>query len=150
MRFRLIAVAMVALVMGGCGGGDGDEVGTAGDAARAARTVEVRALDTRKFEPTEIKVKPGETVTIRVNNTATALHEFYLGSEKQQEDHEEEMAAMGDAEMKMSDEANRIFMEPGETKQITWTFPEGGSVIYGCHMPGHYAQGMRGTVTVEE
>ncbi|HEV3402152.1 MAG TPA: plastocyanin/azurin family copper-binding protein [Acidimicrobiales bacterium] len=150
MRHRLVAVAMAALVVGACGGDDGDEVGSGGDVARATRTVEVRALDTRKFEPTEVKVKPGETVTIRVTNTATSLHEFYLGSEQQHEDHEEEMAAMGDAEMKMSDEPNRIFMEAGETKQITWTFPDGGSVIYGCHMPGHFAQGMRGTVTVEE
>jgi uncharacterized cupredoxin-like copper-binding protein len=149
MRHRLVAVAMVALVVGACGGDGGDEVGTAGDAARATRTVEVRALDTRKFDPSEITVKPGDTVTIRVTNTATALHEFYLGSEQQHEDHEEEMAAMGDAEMKMSDEPNRIFMEPGEIKRVTWTFPEEGSVIYGCHMPGHFAQGMRGTVTVE-
>ena len=148
MRYRLVAVAMM-LVLGACGGDDGEEVGTAGDSATAARTVEVRALDTRKYEPTEIRVHAGETVTIRVTNTATSLHEFYLGSEKQHEDHEKEMAAMGDAEMKMADEANRIFMEAGETKQVTWTFPESGSVIYGCHMPGHFAQGMRGTVTVQ-
>ncbi|HEX2041782.1 MAG TPA: plastocyanin/azurin family copper-binding protein [Acidimicrobiales bacterium] len=149
MSYRPIAAAMVVLVLGACGGDGGDEVGTAGDAARAARTVEVRALDTRKYEPTEIKVQPGETVTIRVTNTGTSLHEFYLGSEKQHEDHETEMAAMGDAEMKMADEANRIFMEAGETKQVTWTFPESGTVIYGCHMPGHFGQGMRGNVTVE-
>lgn len=150
MKHRLIGAAVVAMVVLGACGGDSDKVGTAGDAARSARTVEVRALDTRKFEPAEISVKPGETVTIRVTNTATMLHEFYLGSEKQHEDHEAEMAAMGDAEMKMADEADRIFVEPGETKQITWTFPDKGSVIYGCHMPGHFAQGMRGTVSVSE
>ncbi len=151
MRHRLTVVAMVAavaLVTGACGGDDGDAVGQAGDAAQATRTVEVRALEDRRFEPAEMTVKPGETVTIRVTNTASSLHEFYLGSEQQHEDHEEEMAAMGDAEMKMSDEANRIFMEAGETKQITWTFPEEGSVIYGCHMPGHFAAGMRGTVRI--
>jgi uncharacterized cupredoxin-like copper-binding protein len=149
MRYRLIAVAMAVLALGACGGDDGEETGTPGDATGAKRTVEARALDNRKYEPTEIRVQPGETVTIRVTNTGTSLHEFYLGNEQQHEDHEEEMAAMGDAEMKMSDEANRIFMEAGETKQITWTFPESGSVIYGCHMPGHFGQGMSGTVTVE-
>lgn len=143
-----MAVAMVALVVGACGGDDGDEVGSGGDAARATRTVEVRALDTRKFEPTEIKVKPGETVTIRVNNTATSLHEFYLGSEKQHEDHEEEMAAMGDAEMKMADTRNRLFAEPGETKSVTWTFGDAGEVPFACHMPGHYQAGMRGAFRV--
>ncbi len=149
MRHRLIVLAAVAtLALAGACGGDDDDVGQGGDAAQASRTVEVRALEERRFEPAEITVQPGETITIRVTNTAGSLHELYLGSEQQHEEHEEEMAAMGDAEMKMSDEDNRIFMEAGETKQITWTFPQSGSVIYGCHMPGHFAAGMRGTVTV--
>jgi uncharacterized cupredoxin-like copper-binding protein len=30
----------------------------------------------------------------------------------------------------------------------TWTFEDPGDLIFGCHVPGHYAYGMRGTVTV--
>lgn len=30
-----------------------------------------------------------------------------------------------------------------------WTFTEPGTVLIGCHQPGHYSAGMKGTVTVE-
>lgn len=151
MRHRLIVgcVLALALVAGACGG-DSDEVGTAGDATKASRTIEIRALDSRRFDPASVTVRPGETVTLRLTNTGTKLHELLLGNEKTHDDHEKEMAAMGDAEMKMSDEANRIFVEPGETKQLTWTFPSEGEVIFGCHMPGDYSAGMRGTVSVSD
>lgn len=147
MKHRLMVAGALAVVLGACGGG-GDGIGKAGDAAKAARTIEVRQLDTRRFDPAEIQVKPGETVTIRVTNTATGLHEFFLGDQKAQDDHEKEMSAMGSGEMKMADEGNRLFVEPGETKELTWTFPDKGSVEFGCHMPTHYAAGMEGEVTV--
>ncbi len=146
MKHRLVMACALLLVVGACGG-DSKDVGKAADAAKASRTIEIRALD-NKFEPTDIKVKPDETVTLSVTNAGTELHELLLGDKKTQDDHDKEMAGMGDAEMKMSDEGNRIFVEPGETKQLTWTFPSKGSVIFGCHMPGDYAAGMKGTVSV--
>ncbi len=136
-----------AFLLGACGGGGGD-IGKAGEASATTRTVDIRQLDTRKFEPNEIEVKKGETVTIRVTNTATSLHEFFLADEEAQEEHKKEMAAMGDAEMKMSDTEARIFMEPGETKEITWTFGDASEVPFGCHMPGHYDGGMKGVFKV--
>ncbi len=39
-------------------------------------------------------------------------------------------------------------MQPGATKEITWTFPQKGAVDFGCHEPGHYGKGMKGKVTV--
>ncbi len=147
MKKRLAVILGMALVLGACGD-DGGGIGQAADASKATRTIEISQLDTRKFEPTEIDVKEGETVTITVTNTATSLHEFFLGDEKSQEDHEKEMAAMGDAEMKMSDTEARLFMEAGESKSITWTFSDSGEVPFGCHMPGHYDGGMRGTFKV--
>jgi uncharacterized cupredoxin-like copper-binding protein len=147
MRKRLSAVLGTIVVLSACGGG-GDDIGQAGEASAATRTIEIRQLDTRKFVPTEIEVREGETVTIRVTNTATSLHEFFLGDEEAQEAHEEEMAAMGDAEMKMSDTEARLFMEAGETKSITWTFGDAAEVPFGCHMPGHYDGGMKGTFKV--
>ncbi len=147
MKKRLAAILGMALAVGACGD-DGGAIGQAADASKATRTIEIKQLDTRKFDPARIDVKKGETVTIRVTNTATSLHEFFLGDEKAQEDHKKEMAAMGDAEMKMSDTQSRLFMEPGESKSITWTFTDAGEIPFGCHMPGHYDGGMRGTFNV--
>jgi uncharacterized cupredoxin-like copper-binding protein len=37
----------------------------------------------------------------------------------------------------------------GETVVTTYRFPEvGASLIFGCHLPGHYDFGMRGTVSI--
>jgi uncharacterized cupredoxin-like copper-binding protein len=36
----------------------------------------------------------------------------------------------------------------GETVTTTYTFAEPGPLIIGCHLPGHYAYGMRADVRV--
>jgi uncharacterized cupredoxin-like copper-binding protein len=48
----------------------------------------------------------------------------------------------------MHDESNAFVLEPGETKEMTWHFTQSGEVLFGCHQPGHYAAGMKGTITV--
>ncbi len=147
MGKRLAAVVGIILVMGACSSKKVD-IGKAAEPAAATRTVEIKQLDTRKFDPPMIEAKAGETVTFRITNTATSLHEFFLADKKAQEAHEKEMAAMGDAEMKMSDTESRLFLEPGETKEFTWTFAKKAEVPFACHMPGHYQGGMRGVVKV--
>ncbi len=147
MRKRLAAVLGIILVMGACSSKKVD-IGKAAEPAAATRTVEIKQLDTRKFDPAQVEAKAGETVTFRITNTATSLHEFFLADKKAQEAHEQEMAAMGDAEMKMSDTEARLFLEPGETKEITWNFPAKAEVPFGCHMPGHFQGGMQGVVKV--
>lgn len=148
MRNRMVVAVSVILLLSACGGG-GSDVGEGAAAAQAERTVEVNQLPEKKFDPASVSVKRGETVTFRVTNTADEMHEFVLGDEKTQEDHDEEMAGMPMESMKMADISNRITMEPGETKEITWKFPDKETtVLYGCHMPGHYAAGMKGTITV--
>ena len=39
-------------------------------------------------------------------------------------------------------------VEAGETEEMTWTFDREGTVIAGCHVPGHYAAGMRAEIVV--
>lgn len=36
--------------------------------------------------------------------------------------------------------------QPGETQEVTVTFDRAGTILYGCHVPGHYAAGMVGTL----
>ena len=38
---------------------------------------------------------------------------------------------------------------PGESKGLEHTFATAGSVLIGCHEPGHYAGGMVATVAVD-
>lgn len=122
--------------------------GHAADAADADRTIEIEALDTLKFEPEATTVKVGETVTFKVHNAGQLRHEFVLGTEDDQADHEQEMQEMMESGMAMHDDPNGFGVDPGETKELTWTFTEAGTVVFGCHEPGHYAAGMKGELTV--
>ena len=38
---------------------------------------------------------------------------------------------------------NAVSVKPGKTGSLTMTFAEAGTLIVGCHEPGHYAAGMR-------
>lgn len=126
--------------------------GAPGVAEDADRLVDVETVEEGGFhyQPGTIAVEAGETVTFRVRNVGEAVHEFVLGDEATQREHEEEMQAMDGAEggMAMGDEANALSLQPGATKTLTWTFTTSSELIYGCHEPGHYVAGMRGDLTV--
>jgi uncharacterized cupredoxin-like copper-binding protein len=128
------------------GQSEGSTFGQAGDPSDADRTIEITQLDSFAFEPPAIEVQMGETVTFAVTNEGATAHEFVLGDEMLQQGHESEMQEMG-GEL-MPDEPSAITVQPGETKSLTWTFTEAGSLQFGCHMAGHFAQGMVGTIDV--
>jgi uncharacterized cupredoxin-like copper-binding protein len=124
--------------------------GEPAEAANADRVIEVTANDDFSFDPDEITVSAGEVITFRVVNGGAIIHDFTLGDEATQEEHEAEMAEMAESgEMMMHDEPNAMSIGPGETNEMTWHFTEGGSVLIGCHQVGHYASGMKGTITIE-
>ena len=153
---RLAAVVMAGgLLLAGCGGGGSSTpatsggVGPPGDPAKATRTVEIHAGDDLRFQPDTVDAKIGETVTFKVVNVASVEHDFTLGDDAAQSEHEKEMRSMSSGgPMDMSDSPNAIHIAPGTTKDITWTFTKAGTTLYGCHEPGHYVAGMKGTITV--
>lgn len=125
--------------------GDEEGMGEPADASEAARTISVEAFD-MAFDPETISVEPGEVVTFEVTNTGEAVHEFFLGDNAMQEEHAEEMADMGSG--MAHDEPYSIRLDPGQTKELTWRFAEGGEVEFACHEPGHYEAGMHGQISV--
>lgn len=145
--FVLVWVAALAAV--GCGD-DPSGAGEAAAASEATRTIEVTITPAKQYQPASITVAPGEVVTFKVTNAATGLHEFMVGDSKAHDDHEKEMAAMSMEHMKMADKPHYVDLDPGQTKQLTWKFPDkaGATVIYGSHVPGDYTGGLRGTITV--
>jgi uncharacterized cupredoxin-like copper-binding protein len=97
-----------------------------------------------RFEPGAIEVAAGEQVTFVVKNAGVIPHEFFVGDRSQQEDHAAEMAEAGSSHH--HDDALRL--EAGETGRMTLTFDEAGSLLIGCHEPGHYQAGMVGSLQV--
>lgn len=170
----LLLAGVMALGLAGCGSDDGDEpeaadetamdddmdmedgdhtefaFGEPAEAADADRTIEVDANDDLTYDPPSIEIQTGETITFVITNTGQAVHEFTLGDEALQDDHEQEMAEMmEEGEMTMEDEPNALSLAPGETGELTWQFTSSGELLYGCHQPGHYAGGMLGRINVE-
>lgn len=132
-------------------GDDMDMSGTFGepaDASEADRTIEVTVDNEFAFEPAEYEVATGEVVTFRISNTGDMEHEFVLGDEQAQQQMADEMAE-DDGHGHSGEMSNAVTIHPGEEAELTWRFPdEATTVLVGCHVPGHYEAGMRGTVTV--
>jgi uncharacterized cupredoxin-like copper-binding protein len=111
-----------------------------------ATRIEVTLTDALKIEPASMTVPAGVPVTFVVTNSGVTEHEFYLGDEAAQAEHEKEMAEMGGM---THDEPEGIAVAPGKTKELTYTFAEAGQTLAGCHVVGHYGSGMKAEITVE-
>jgi uncharacterized cupredoxin-like copper-binding protein len=133
----LILLAVVALAA--CSG-----TGAASSTV-PTRTIEVTTTDEMRFEPADYEVSAGETVVFEVTNGGQLPHEFYVGTAEDQAVHEDEMGA-GHS---MHDHANSVTVDPGQMKTLQLTFARAGTLEVGCHVPGHWDAGMRGTITVK-
>ncbi len=134
----IAAAALIALVS--CGGGTGGS-------ARPARTVRI-ILGHLRFAPAAITVKAGTTVKFILANSDAIDHEFFLGSEEAQKDHGMRMSGghMMDEQGMTGDGMAEV--PAAKTVDLVYTFSTPGTLIYGCHVDDHYAQGMKGTVTI--
>jgi len=159
MRRILLALAAAAL-LAACGGDNGGDQAaetsmdmdngpmssaTQSPAGEATRTVKVTASDKLRFQPASLSVKQGETVAFTVTNTGKLVHEFVIGDQAFQDEHEMEMAGRT---MPMGDDADGIGLPAGATKTLTYTFGQTGTLQFACHTAGHYKAGMKGMIMV--
>lgn len=180
MSRRTVAATLVALVAAaaasGCGSAHNhsssavsnasattaaNQAGAVPTTAAAPRTVDV-TMSEYGYSPTAITVAKGETVSFRFANNGMMLHEAFIGSEAEQEEHDAMMAngsestdhsmdgmsGMDHSGHSMGDEA-MIRVEAGEVGTLVHTFDKAGTFIIGCHQPGHWVAGMKATVVVQ-
>ena len=101
-----------------------------------------------RFEPAELRVAPGSTVRFLVRNTDPIDHEFILGDRAVQQRHERGGDAGHDGSV-----PGEISVPAGQERTTSYRFPAAsaarpGGLEYACHLPGHYAYGMRGLVVL--
>jgi uncharacterized cupredoxin-like copper-binding protein len=129
-----------------------------GPARTTAAPVRVVMDDNFRYQPASIVVRAGRRVTFAVHNAGRLPHEFILGDRATQLDHEQQMQSAspgtGHTHAHMHDMAaspggaGALTVPPGATRRLTWTFDKPGVVLYGCHVLGHWAAGMKGTILV--
>lgn len=119
--------------------------GIAGDAKAAKRTIELQMLDSMRFVPEKIDVKQGETVRFVVKNDGQLMHEFVIGTRRENDAHAEMMMKHPGME---HDEPYMAHVAPGTTGEIVWTFNRPGEFDFACLIAGHYQAGMVGKVSV--
>lgn len=124
--------------------------GKPGDHAAVDRTVRVTA-NHLSYDPDQLVVHQGETIRFVVTNASDLPHDFTLGPPEVQAAHRREMAEMmmQDNNSMHHQDPNAVFLEPGETGELVWTFTKAGSIEFACNVPGHYEAGMKGEVTVQ-
>lgn len=137
MKLR-VAVASVALTLL-----IGAAAASRGAAARASAGTVHLTIHYSSFAPGSLDVEPGKILRFVIKNTDPIDHEFILGDGAVQLAHER------GAEAKHTPRPGEVSVPAGQTVVTTYTFPETpGELIFGCHLPGHYDFGMRGTVTI--
>jgi uncharacterized cupredoxin-like copper-binding protein len=137
MKLRAAAAAvLLTLVVGAA-------AATRGAAARATDGTVRITIHYSQFDPVDLVVEPGETVRFVIENTDPIDHEFILGDAEVQHVHEK------GTEAHHAPRPGEVSVPAGETVVTAYTFPKtSGSLIFGCHLPGHYDFGMRGIVTI--
>ena len=128
------AAALLVAARAGSRAGDGPE-----------RTVLVTMHHSR-FEPATLRVAPGQRVRFVLRNTDPIDHEFILGDTFVQARHEQ-----GRQRHHHGDVPGERSVAAGQEAATTYAFPaglDGRTLEFACHLPGHYAYGMHGTVRV--
>lgn len=112
--------------------------------ATADRTVAVEMMDI-SFQPDRLEVGLGQSVRFTFHNGGKVDHEAVFGDEGVQTEHEK---TMKDASGPNHGSSEMTVVKPGGSADMTYRFDKAGTILIGCHQPGHYAAGMKVTVAV--
>jgi uncharacterized cupredoxin-like copper-binding protein len=119
--------------------------GIAGDAKDVARSIDCRMLDTMRFSPERIDARLGETLRFTASNTGKVMHEFVIGTRKENAEHYALMKKFPNME---HDEPYMAHVPPGKQAEIVWKFNRPGEFEFACLIAGHYEAGMVGKIVV--
>ncbi len=134
----LVVAAAVTLPLAACGGGDGGS--SSGGAAAPATSLKVVGTEFA-FAPQDVSVPAGQDVTVAFQNDGAVDHEWVVLRKGTQ--------IKSEAEFQESMVLSRIDSIPaGASATGSFTFTEAGRYQIICALPGHFAAGMQGKLTV--
>lgn len=93
------------------------------------------------FAPDKVSVKPGQQVQFVLTNYGNVDHSFVIGTDGQPK----EQTIQGEKA-----EPNARLVPAASQSQLLWRFSKPGRFEFASLLPGQYAAGMKGTITVGE
>ena len=164
--FSIVCVCALALVSSPASAGQAAAAQTKAPVAKkaaagAARTIELTGSETMKYSVTELTAKPGEKVRVVLKGLGSMPkiamgHNFVLlkaGVSPMEVANAAFNARATDfipADQKANIIAFTTVAGGGETVEVTFTAPaKPGKYDFLCTFPGHFAAGMKGTLTVK-
>jgi uncharacterized cupredoxin-like copper-binding protein len=111
----------------------------AGGAGQGPTTVEL-VIHHSRFSPDHLTLPRGRVVRFVVRNKDPIDHELIVGDDAVQARHENGTEAHHGAI------PGEVSVPAGSVATTTYAFTMPGPVPFGCHLPGHWAYGMRGEV----
>jgi len=133
----LVAVAGTGLALADGGVGEGDD----GVLGPGTVTV-VLGIEHSSFSLDQLTVREGTEIRFVLDNGDPIRHELIVGPPEVHQRHE------AGTEPAHPPRPGEVSVEPLSTAATTYTFDDPGSIEFACHLPGHRAYGMTGTVTV--
>jgi uncharacterized cupredoxin-like copper-binding protein len=94
-----------------------------------------------RFSRTHLRV-PSGLVRFVVRNTDPIDHELIIGDRSVQDRHER------GTEPRHPPRPGEVTVPAGTTAGTVYVFAPSGSVLFGCHLPGHWDYGMHGVMRV--
>jgi uncharacterized cupredoxin-like copper-binding protein len=113
----------------------------AGAARTRPATVDIVIRHSR-FEPSSITVPAGVPVTVLIRNEDPIDHEWIVGDAEVHARHRTGTEPYHDAR------PTEVTIPALESRATVVTFPAASGWTFACHLPGHEAYGMVGTVTM--
>jgi uncharacterized cupredoxin-like copper-binding protein len=111
--------------------------------ARSSDPIEIAiTIHYSHFSPDQVTVPVGQPVTFVITNTDPIDHEWIVGDAATHERHRTGTEPVHNAR------PTEISIPAESQKRTTVTFAASGSELFICHLPGHEAYGMVGTVTI--
>ncbi len=104
-------------------------------------TVEV-GIDKSRFDIGSLRVREGTLVEFVVQNDDPIDHELVVGDTDVHARHAD------GTERRHPPVPGEVSVAPGDRGKTFYEFTEAGSIVYACHLPGHVAYGMEGTIEV--
>ena len=131
---RIRTALLIGLLLAGC-------ASVAFATPPGVRTVVLTVRHSR-FSEAHLEVRRGETVRFVVRNADPIDHELIVGPLPVQQRHERGGEAWhppvpGEVSVPLLGRAS-----------TTYTFSDRGTVLFGCHLPGHWDYGMQGAISV--